>query len=135
VNEDPAAGVAARSITVPEAKVEEHVLPQLIPAGKLETVPVPVPANDTPRVNNGTKFAPTVVAAVRGTMQGPVPTQADPVQPVNANPEAGVAVRVTDVPELNDAEQLVDPNPQTIPAGLLVIVPLAVAGMLIASVN
>ena len=135
MNEDPAAGVAARSITVPEAKGAEQVEPQLIPAGKLETDPVPVPANETASVNSGTKFAPTVVAAVTGTTQGPVPTHAEPVHPVNANPGAGVALRVTDVPEANVEEHAVDPVPQLIPAGLLVTFPFAVGEILNARVN
>src|SRR5690349_3046262 len=122
-------------MTVPEGKVEEQVLPQLMPAGKLATVPVPVPASETPSVNSGTNVAPTVVAEVTGTTQGAVPTHADPVQPANANPGAGVAVSVTEVPELNVAEHVVDPDPQTIPAGLLVMVPLTLDGMLKASVN
>jgi hypothetical protein len=36
-------GDAVRVTTVPPVYVAEHVDPQLIPDGKLETVPVPVP--------------------------------------------------------------------------------------------
>lgn len=52
--------------------------------------------------------------------QVPVPVQA-PLQPAKTEPgAAGDAVRVTDEPLLNDAEQVA---PQLIPAGELVTVP------------
>ncbi len=47
---DPAAGTAATDINVPPLKELEHVLPQLMPAGLLEMVPVPVPVADTAKV-------------------------------------------------------------------------------------
>jgi hypothetical protein len=50
LNTDPEAGVAASEITVPETNVVEHVVPQLIPVGTLDTAPVPVPARVTPNV-------------------------------------------------------------------------------------
>jgi len=53
----------------------------------------------------------------------PVPAQLPPLQPVNVEPAAGVAVKVTAVPLANVAEQVA---PQEIPAGLLVIVPFPV---------
>jgi hypothetical protein len=46
-NEDPDAGVAVRATLVPLLKLAEQVLPQLIPAGLLVTVPWPLPASDT----------------------------------------------------------------------------------------
>jgi len=42
VKTEPAAGVAVSVTLVPDAKVVEHVLPQLIPAGELLTEPLPV---------------------------------------------------------------------------------------------
>jgi len=42
VNTQPVAGVAEIETLVPDAKVAEHVLPQLIPAGELATEPLPV---------------------------------------------------------------------------------------------
>ena len=51
----------------------------------------------------------------------PVPLQA-PLQPENPEPPPGVAVRVTWVPLLNVAEQVVG---QLIPVGVLVTLPLA----------
>lgn len=51
----------------------------------------------------------------------PVPMQLElPDQPPNANPAAGIGVRVTLVPEAKVAEQLV---PQLIPDGELEMVP------------
>jgi hypothetical protein len=49
-----------------------------------------------------------------------VPEQPAPLQPVKAEPAAGVAVNVTTVPALNDAEHVA---PQVIPAGELVTDP------------
>jgi len=116
VNVEPAAGVAA-SVTVPLNDAEQLV-PQLIPAGLLVTVPVPEPLKVTVRGY-------VVKAKVAVTDCGPlivtehvlVPVQ-PPLHPVNVDPTAGVAVSVT-VP-LNNAEQVV---PQLIPGGVLVTFP------------
>jgi len=54
-------------------------------------------------------------------VHGSVPTQDEALQPANAAPEPGVAVRVILVPELKLAEQ---DEPQLIPAGELVTAPL-----------
>ena len=59
------------------------------------------------------KVAVTDLAAVIGTMQVPVPVQA-PVHPVKVEVASGVAVRVTEVPESKEAEQV---EPHEIPAG------------------
>lgn len=53
------------------------------------------------------------------TVQEEVPEQS-PAQPVNTDVESGVAVRVTDTPELKSKAHVV---PQLIPAGLDVTVP------------
>ena len=60
-------------------------------------------------------------AAVIDTVHVPVPVHA-PLQPANVEPDAGVALKVTTVPLLKEAEQVL---PQLIPAGLLVTVPFA----------
>ena len=41
---EPLAGVAVRVTVLPLVKLTEHVVPQVIPAGELVTVPLPTPA-------------------------------------------------------------------------------------------
>jgi hypothetical protein len=60
-------------------------------------------------------------------MHVPVPEQPPPLQPVNAEPGDGVAVKVTCVFVLKLKEQV---EPQLIPAGLLVTVPVPVPVLL-----
>ena len=100
-----------------------------MPAGVLETEPVPVPALLTVSVRSASKLAVTVVLAIRVTTQVPVPEHPPPVQPVNVEPASGVAVSVTVVPLVNVAEQVA---PQVMPAGALktdpVPVPVLVTG-------
>ena len=50
VKEEPAAGAAVRVTAVPLGKFAAQVAPQLIPAGELVTVPLPVPDGVTVRV-------------------------------------------------------------------------------------
>ena len=64
------------------------------------------------------------------TAQVLVPVQPPPLQPVNVEPAAGVAVRVTAVPLGNVAEHVV---PQEMPAGELVTVPLPAPALLTVS--
>ena len=65
------------------------------------------------------------------TLQAPVPEQA-PLHPLNTAPAAGVAVRLTAVPDVNDAVHVL---PHAIPAGALVTVPLAPPARLTDSEN
>jgi len=60
----------------------------------------------------GVKVAVTAVAAVSVTVQGAVPVQVPPLQPVNTEVGLGVAVSVTTVPLTKLAVQVV---PQSIP--------------------
>src|SRR5439155_9857543 len=121
---EPAAGVRVSVTAVPLVKLAEHVAPQVIPAGELVTVPLPVPAGLTVRAKLGTlKVAVTVVPAETVTTHVPVPEQPPPLQPVKVEPAAGVAVSVTAVPL---AKLAVHVAPQVIPAGALVTVPLPV---------
>src|SRR5207253_8560735 len=83
----PTAGVAVSVTAVPLAKLAVHVAPQVIPAGALVTVPLPVPALLTVSAKVGrAKVAVTVVAALRVTVQVSVPEQPPPVQPVKVEP-------------------------------------------------
>src|SRR5438552_11846229 len=100
-----------------------EVVPQVLPAGLLATVQLPVPAETTVRAKIcRSKVAVTVVSAVRVTVQLAVPVQPPPCQPVKTEPGAGVGVSVTRLP-LVYLQQLV---PQVLPAGLLATVPLPV---------
>ena len=118
----PAAGVAVSVTAAPLLNDAEQVVPQLIPAGALVTVPDPAPARLTVSAKDcRLKLAVTDVATLIVTVQVPVPEQPPPLQPVNVEPAAGVAVNVTTAPLVNDAEQVV---PQLIAAGVLVTVPV-----------
>jgi len=64
---EPAAGVAVSVTTVPLAKPAEQVALQLIPAGLLVTVPVPVPAGVTVSTRAGVKVTVKVAVAVLPT--------------------------------------------------------------------
>src|SRR5207253_6682643 len=131
VKVDPAAAVAVNVIAVPLVKLAEQVAPQLIPAGELVTVPLPVPAGVTVRVKVwSVKVAVTVVPAESVIVHAPVPEQPPPVQPVKVEPATGVAVNVTAVPLVKLAEQVA---PQVIPTGALVTVPLPVPALLTVS--
>jgi hypothetical protein len=63
-------------------------------------------------------------------VQVPVPLQPPPLQPENVEPAAGVAVKVTAVPLVNPAEQVL---PQEMPVGALVTVPLPAPALLTVS--
>jgi hypothetical protein len=87
------------------------------------TVPVPFPASAIVSVAGGDaagNVAVTVVSAVIGTTQVPVPEQS-PLQPINPVP---VAVNVTLVPVGTTVEQVPAPRMQLIPAGVDVTRPL-----------
>src|SRR3989442_2745996 len=99
VKVEPAAGVAVSVTTVPLAKLAEQVAPQVMPAGELVTVPLPVPAGATVRVKVcGVKVAVTVVAAESVITQVPVPEQPPPLQPLKVEPAAGAAGMRTAMP-------------------------------------
>jgi hypothetical protein len=133
VNVDPAAGVAVKVTAVPLAKAAEQVAPQEMPAGALETVPVPVPAVVIASVKGcRANVAVTAWAALMVTAQVPVPVQPPPLQPVKVDPAAGVAVKVTAVPLAKAAEQVA---PQEMPAGALETVPVPAPAFVTASVK
>jgi hypothetical protein len=127
VNVEPVAGVAVKVTCVPLAKFAEQVGLQLIPAGALVTVPVPLPASLTVNakfVVPPPNVAVTDVAAVIVKVHVPMPSQLfAPLHPVNVDPTAGVAVNVICVPLAKFAEHV---GLQLIPAGTLVTVPVPV---------
>lgn len=98
VNTEPDAGVATRLTDVPDEYCAEQVAPQLIPAGLLVVVPVPVPAGVTVSVKSWAKFALRERFELIVTVHVPVPLHDEPLQPVKTKPAAGVAVNVTLVP-------------------------------------
>ena len=96
----------------PEAAFQESVAP--VP-GEGQEAERPVGGGGTAVL----KVAVTFLLASIVTIQLPVPEQA-PDQPAKVEPEAGLAVKVTEVPEVYDSEQS---EPQLMPAGLEVTVP------------
>lgn len=105
---------------MPGGKFALHVLPQLIPAGLLETLPLPLPERVTVKVA-AVKLNEALTDSLPLTVSvhEPVPLHA-PDHPANAEFVPAVAVSMTSVPGLNAALQVV---PQLIPTGALVIVP------------
>ena len=108
VNVELASGLAVRVTTVPMAKIGAHADPQSRPAGALVTVPCPAPPRPTVTTADGAAnvavtdavaVAVPASAAVTVTVQGPVPLHPPPLHPLNVDPAAGLAVKVTWVPE------------------------------------
>jgi hypothetical protein len=104
------------------------VVPQLMPAGLEVTVPVPVPARATVSANVVAwlvNVAVTERACVIDTVQVPVVLVHAPVQPEKVEPDAGVAVNVTELPlvtlALHTVPQLMAP-PATVPVPVPVLV-------------
>ena len=98
---EPADAAAVSVTTVAPGNDALHVAPQLIPAGALVTVPVPVPAFETVNdCGSRSNWALTVAAAFTVTTHVPVPEQPPPLQPMNEEPAVADAVSVTTVPKL-----------------------------------
>jgi len=134
-NVEPSAADAVSVTAVPLAKLAEHVVGQLIPAGALVTVPVPVPASLTVTAKLFVlppKLAVTAVAAVIVKVHVLVPSQVAPPHPVNVDPSAGLAVNVICVPlgkfAVQVVGQLIAPEPS-------VTVPLPVPASVTVSVS
>jgi hypothetical protein len=137
----PLAVDAFKVMLVPAGKLAEQVGSQLMPAGVLDTLPVPAPVCilvtvsvnvPSPPPPEALNVAVTVVFELRVTAQFPVPEQPPPLQPAKSEPEAGVAVKVTTVSDEKDLEQV---EPQLIPEGLLVTVPVPVPDLITWSVT
>ena len=116
---------------MPAPKLAEQVAPQVIPAGLLDTDPLPVPPRVTPSVTRGIKVAVTAVLAFSATVQVPVPVHGKPLHPANTEPGDAAAVRITVVPAVNAAVHAV---PQLMPLGLEVTVPVPAPELVIDNV-
>lgn len=122
MNVEPELGTAVRVTIWPIENGAVQVDWQEIPAGLLDTVPVPFPAS--PMLSWGPlllNVAVTVWLAVMLSTHVLVPEQS-PLQPVNEEPECGVAVSVTEafaayvvvqvpLPQLKLAPSLTEPAP------------------------
>jgi hypothetical protein len=123
---EPSAAFAVNATAWPLAKLAEQVGWHEIPAGALDTVPVPLPASVTVKVKfvvDLVNVAVTVCAAANVTEQPAVPVQPAPLQPAKLEPVAAVAVKVTCVPLAKFAVQV---DGHEMPAGALVTVPVPV---------
>jgi hypothetical protein len=133
VNVDPAVAAAVSVTAVPVVYGAEHVAPQLMPAGADVTVPAPVPAGTTVRLNVcNVNVAVTFAAAFIATTHVPVPVHPPPDHPAKVEFAVGAAVSVTDVPALYGSVQSL---PQVIPVGDDVTVPVPVPASATVSVN
>lgn len=120
----PEPGASVRVILVLVPKFAVQVPGQLMPAGLLTTVPVPVTA--TVRESPPLKAAEMLVAAVSVMVHVlAVPEQLPPLQPLKKLFTVGFSVRVTCVFDAKLAEHV--PG-QLIPAGLLVTDPVLEVG-------
>jgi len=117
---EPSSAAAVRVTPVPLAKLASQDPPQAIPAGLLETVPVPVPTFVTVSVWSRLKVAVTLLAPSMVTEQVSAEPAHAPLHSWKTEPSSGAAVSVTGVPLAKPAPH---DAPQSIPAGLLVTVP------------
>src|SRR5438309_3307639 len=117
-NWEPAVAAGVRVTPTPSSNEAEQVVPQSIPFGWEETVPLPVPVRMTVIEcwvgGIAAKVAETWVSPCIATVHPPGPLQAPP-QLSKRKPFAGAAVSATEVPWSNDAAQTC---PQLMPAGL-----------------
>lgn len=107
--------------------------PQLIPVGLLVTVPPPAPAAGgvivvtvSPTGDAVAKYAVQVLAALIATAAMEVVPEQSPSHLTNTEPGSGWASSATAVPLAKICVQDVLADPQLIPAGLLVTVPLPI---------
>jgi hypothetical protein len=97
-NVEPEAGVAVKLIAVPLLSVVEQELPQLIAAGLLVTVPVPVPARLTVSVYVLVRLNTALQVMLAFIVTIPSLQSASPDQFAKVEPLAGAAANFTAVP-------------------------------------
>jgi hypothetical protein len=97
-NVDPEAGVAVKVTAVLLLRIVVQVLPQLIPAGLLVTVPVPVPARVTVSVYVLMRLNTAVHVMLAFIVTLPSVQSALPDQLAKVEPVAGAAVNFTTLP-------------------------------------
>ena len=114
-------GIAFRLTIVLAVNLNEQFDEQKAEMGERTCAyPEPVPPNCTESVVKGEKVAVTVRAAFIDTVQTLLLTESQPDHPENTEDDAVAAVRVTVMPEPNDAEHT---DGQLMPTGLLVTTP------------
>lgn len=120
-NTDPLSADWTRLTDMPAAKLAWQVLPQLIPAGADDTVPLPEPSLVTASVADeaplGSKSAATDSEALMITVQVVLLPEQAPLHPPKVEPWSGVAVSPTSVPAVklpvHVVPQLIAPGEET----------------------
>src|SRR5664279_4014749 len=122
---EPGSATALRVTALPASNSASQVPPQLIPAGELVTVPVPLPLLVTlSRWDSSAKAAVTSLAALIVTLHSFDPTiESQPLQTTALVLGPAAPTRITSVPSVKAASQVA---PQLMPAGELVTVPVPV---------
>ena len=135
VNSEPGPATAFSSTAFPSSYSKLQVEPQSMPAGVEVTVPAPVPDLETESLNFGLgrslNSAVTSLAALIVALQATVPEQA-PLHLTNSEPASALAFSSTSVPDSYSAEQV---EPQSMPAGMLVTLPVPVPDLETVSLN
>src|SRR4030095_7248238 len=122
VNAEPRAGAARRTTRVAAAKFAEQSVTQSIDPGLPVTRPFPLPLRPTFNVLPLTANM-AVQVFLRFMVTTPSAQSGPPLHPEKTEPEAGVGVRTTVAPFEKSAAQV---DPQFIPSGLLVTIPVPV---------
>lgn len=118
-----APGAAVKVIEVPVSKAALQAVPQLMPAGSLVTVPLPLPESAKANTGEAEKVAETVMLEFSVRVQVLDPLHAPP-QFTKLEPGFAVADSVTAVPAGKLPLQVA---PQLMPLGLLTTAPLPLA--------
>jgi hypothetical protein len=93
---NPVDGVACKLIAPPILKLEVQLLPQSIPDGVLETLPLPIFVTVSMALV-WAKFAVQLLFAFMVT--DPLVQSTSPLQPVNTEPVAGIGVKLITIPD------------------------------------